>query len=443
MNRRRMQSNFPFALIARCAVLLLLAAGSVSSAQELVAQPSKKSGVYDVGEKIEWTVEVRGGEAGAVKEATYVVKRGGLTVAKEGALDLSSGHATIETTLDAPNTVLAEIKAKAAGKEIKALAGAVAAPSKIAPSMPAPDDFDAFWADQVKALEAIAPNADLQPGDSGKPDVEYFKLRMDNIHGTHVYGQLARPKKQGKCPALLIVQWAGVYGLPKSNVVNRAEQGWLALNIMAHDLPLDQPEEFYKKAAATTLNNYMAIGDGDREQSYFLRMYLACYRSVEYLSQRPEWDGKTLVVIGTSQGGQQSIITAGLHPKITAMIANVPGGCDVTAPSVGRLAGFPYFADRAKWKKNDKILQAGRYFDAVNFARRIKCPALVSCGLIDQTCPAAGVLAAVNVMQGPKEVLILPDSDHHGTHNAQAPFFKRSEEWLRALAKGETVPPEK
>ena len=271
--------------------------------------------------------------------------------------------------------------------------------------------------------------------------MDYFKVRMDNVHGSHVYGQLARPKKEGRFPALLIVQWAGVYGLPSSNVVNRADQGWLTLNVMPHDLPFDQPEAFYKQAADTTLKDYVSIGETDRDESYFLRMYLACYRAAEYLSRRDDWDGKTLVVMGTSQGGQQSIVTAGLHPKITAMLANVPGGCDVTGPKIGRAAGFPFWADHARWKHDEKILETGRYFDAANFAARVKCPALVSMGLIDETCPPAGVFAAVSRMKGPKETVVMPESDHQGKNNSQGPYFKRSEEWLRALVKGETVPP--
>ncbi len=267
-----------------------------------------------------------------------------------------------------------------------------------------------------------------------------YKVTMDNIAASYIHGQLAKPKREGKFPALLIVQWAGVYGLPKSNVVNRAEQGWLALNIMAHDLPFDQGEEFYKKAAATTLKDYIFIGNDDREKSYFLRMYLSCHRAAEYLSQRSDWDGKVLVVTGTSQGGQQTIITAGLHPKITAMLANVPAGCDTTGPDVGRAAGFPYWYGRAKGPNGKRIMETSRYFDPVNFASRIKCPAMVSLGLIDETCPPAGVLAACNQLQGPKEIIILPNSDHQGRNNAQAQYYARSEAWLRELVQGKPAP---
>ena len=39
-------------------------------------------------------------------------------------------------------------------------------------------------------------------------------------------------------------------------------------------------------------------------------------RAVEYLSERPDWDGRTIVVTGGSQGGLQALVAAGLdgHP---------------------------------------------------------------------------------------------------------------------------------
>ena len=184
----------------------------------------------------------------------------------------------------------------------------------------------------------------------------------------------------------------------------------------------------------------MAIGNGDRETSYFLRMYLSCYRAAEYLAQRPDWDGRIMVVTGTSQGGQQAIVTAGMHPKITALMANVPAGCDVTGRAIGRAIGFPYWANHAEWNKNPKIVETGRYFDPVNFASRIKCPALVSVGLIDVTCPPTAVLSAINQMQGLKEPVILPDSDHHGNRNTQAPYQARAAAWSKALVEGKAAP---
>ena len=73
-------------------------------------------------------------------------------------------------------------------------------------------------------------------------------------------------------------------------------------------------------------------------------MYLSCYRAVEYLKTRPDWNGKTLVVMGDSQGGQQTLMIAGLHPKnITAALALVPAGGDMLAPDAGRAPGWPHW----------------------------------------------------------------------------------------------------
>ena len=82
-----------------------------------------------------------------------------------------------------------------------------------------------------------------------------------------IHGQLARPKKEGKRPAMLIVQWAGVYSLKKPWAVDRAAEGWLVLNIIAHDLPIDEPDKFYADQTAGALKNYPQINNDDREKS--------------------------------------------------------------------------------------------------------------------------------------------------------------------------------
>jgi cephalosporin-C deacetylase len=307
-------------------------------------------------------------------------------------------------------------------------------PEKIAPSAPTPADFDTFWKSKIAELAAVPTNPVLEKGESGIDSVDYWKITLDNIRGTKIRGQLARPKTGAKLPALLIVQWAGVYPLAKEWATGRARDGWLTLNINAHDLPIDEPAGFYRQQ--TTLQNYAAIGNEDRDTSYFLRMYLSCYRAADYLASREDWDGKTLVVMGTSQGGLQSIMIAGLHPKITALIANVPAGCDQTGPQVGRQPGWPMWNYQTHGKDAAKVLEASKYYDVVNFAARVKCPALVSVGLIDMTCPPAGVIAAFNQIKSPKELLVMERSDHQGRNNTQAPFYARSNAWLKEIATG-------
>jgi cephalosporin-C deacetylase-like acetyl esterase len=89
----------------------------------------------------------------------------------------------------------------------------------------------------------------------------------------------------------------------------------------------------------------------------------------------------------------------------------------------------------------EAIDEASRYFDVVNFAPRIKCPVLIGCGLIDQTCPAEGVEEAVNQITAPKDLVVLLLSEHQESDHSQKPFYDRCYgAWLPALRQGKPVP---
>ena len=415
--------------------LLLLFTVCQSSATELSAVPAHADGIYKTGEKVSWTISAP--DNCTVKA---VVKQNDSKVLWDGTVVLTDGKGRIETRLDEPGMILTTISTNQAKWKTVMTLGAAVDPFNIPVSAPRPDDFDAFWNAKIKRLKSIPPNPVITKEECGDSSVCYEKLTLDNIDATRVYGQLAKPAKEGKFPAMLIVQWAGVYGLPRDNVVNPAKKGWLALNIMAHDLPFDQPKEFYDKASATSLKNYTSIGNESRETSYFLRMFLGCYRAADYLAVRPEWDGKTLVVTGTSQGGLQGLVTAGLHPAITAVLVNVPAGCDTTGPWTGRSVAWPYWFRSTQGKDEKSVMETSRYFDAVNFACNIRCPALVAIGMIDQTSTPAGVMSAFNRIQGPKEAVLMLNSPHQNRNNSQKPWHERSNAWLDELVKGNPPP---
>ena len=218
-------------------------------------------------------------------------------------------------------------------------------------------------------------------------------------------------------------------------MTDKAAAGWLALNIEPHDVLPTEPKEYYD-ALPAEIKNYQRIGQDDREKSYFLQMYLADYRAAEYLASRPDWDGKILVAMGTSMGGQQSLCVAGLNPKITHVIVDEPAGCDTNGPLHGRQSGYPNFPSN-----NPKVMATALYFDPVNFASRIKATSLVAMGFVDTTAPPAGIYAALNQIAGPKEAAPMVDSPHNNfaTPAQQRPFTQGSGEWLKGLVKGEEI----
>jgi cephalosporin-C deacetylase len=413
---------------------LLMLIGSLASAQpahpvqQLMFRPYHASGLYEVGDTVGWIVSP--GPTPPTYAYKWTVRRNNNEVLMEGKLDLSSGKDKIEILGDQPEMIYVAIEPYAnitpgnAAKDHEAPSndGPVAAPSfvggntgrnnglyavgaavssaRLGLSTPRPADFDSFWDSKLAAQAKVPVNPILQPIQSDIPGIEESMFALGAL-GSTVHGYVAKPAKPGKFPAIIQLQYAGVYELRPVWAAQRASDGWLVVNVDAHDkLPSDPSGNIPK--------TYVTIGNTDREKSYFLNMYLRDSRALDYLLTRPDWDGKTIVLTGGSQGGQQSFALAGLRPeKITAVLVCVPAGADTNADLHGRKAGFP------NWPSdNPKAMETALYFDPVNFAARIKAPVMAGMGFIDTVSPPAGVWTALNQVHGPTEPLPLLESEH-------------------------------
>jgi cephalosporin-C deacetylase-like acetyl esterase len=400
----------------------------------LLVNRDRDSGIYRIDETVGWSITRAPGAP--AQGYRYAIKENGLKVISSGELHFAANVARIELKGARPEMLYVEIAMPTKG-EPPMLLGAAVAPERLRPSVPEPADFARFWRAKLQLLAAVPAEPALTPGPSGKPGVEYATIVMRTIDGAHIHGQIARPVGAGRHPALLILQYAGgPYPLQRQWVTDRAAEGWLALNVEPHDVLPDQPQSYYD-ALPAELKSYQTIGREDRNHSYFLRMYLSDYRAVEYLVKRPDWDGHTLVVMGTSMGGQQSLCTAALNPKVTAVIVNEPSGADGNGEAHGRLTGYP------NWPAaNARAMRTAPYFDTVNCAARIHAPTLVAMGFTDTTAPPAGIWTAFNRITAPKEAVPMVDSPHNNfaTPEQQRPYAERSQQWLAALRRG-AMPP--
>jgi len=445
-------------LISRALLILALIGATVSAQrgpipQQLAFAPYHASGIYSVGETVGWTVT-----PGAIAPTylyKWTIRRNNAVVLREGKLDLSKGKDTIEIAADQPEMIYVAIEAYDdvspgaaapapaapggarftggnAGRNTGFYAvGAAVSPTKLALSTPRPSDFDAFWDGKLAAQAKIPVNPALTPVDTDVPGVEMNIFQLDAL-GSKAHGYVARPAKTGKFPALIQLQYAGVYALNAHADAQRAAQGWLMVNVDSHDkLPSDP--------AGSVPRNYQAVGNTDREQSYFLNMYLRDSRVLDYVLARPDWDGKTLVLIGGSMGGQQSLALAGLRPdKITTVAVCVPAGADSNGDLHGRKAGYP------NWPSdNPAVMNTGLYFDTVNFASRIKAPVFAAMGFIDTISPPAGVWTALNQIRGPVEAFPMIESEHDNlTPDKAQACSVRQNEILDLLVHGGTFTPQ-
>ncbi len=449
----------------RFLVAALLLASAIAFAQrlpipqQLAFAPYRASGIYDVGEMVGWVVTP--GPVAPTYAYKWTIRRNNAAVLKEGKLDLSSGKDRIEITGDQPEMIYVAIEpfadlatAAPAGRAAAPAAssgpsaaqpfvggntgrnnglyavGAAVAPEKIGLSTPRPDDFDTFWNGKLASQANVPINPVLTPVQTDVSGVEMSMFVLDAL-GSHAHGYVARPAKEGKFPAVIQLQYAGVYALNAQAVAQRAAEGWLVLNVDSHDkLPSDP--------SGNVPRDYQAVGNADREKSYFLNMYLRDSRVLDYLLTRPDWDGKTVVLMGGSMGGQQSLALAGLRPeKISAVLVCVPAGADSNGDLHGRKAGYP------NWPSNDPdVMKTALYFDTVNFVSRIKAPVMAGMGFIDTVSPPAGIWTALNQIPVPKEPLPMIESEHDNyTPDRERACPARQREVLDLLVKGGTFKP--
>ena len=197
-----------------------------------------------------------------------------------------------------------------------------------------------------------------------------------------------------------------------------------------YDHDLGHPRAYYKGYKSKD-GGVRAIGE-DKEDYFFYRAILGIDRAITWLAAREDVDSRHLVYLGNSQGGGMGLVLTGLNKNITAACVNIPALCDHLGFRAGRSPGWPgVLSWRARRKMSEEEIATAteklRYFDAVNFARKIDVPVLLSMGFVDTTCPPSSVYAAYNVITSPKQIITNPHSGHAVTSKARTAF----EPWVR------------
>jgi cephalosporin-C deacetylase-like acetyl esterase len=324
-------------------------------------------------------------------------------------------------TMTAPGFLRCIVTTQVAGHSYRGLATAAFAPEQIKPTQAEPPDFDAFWAAGKAALEKVPLDArmTLMPeACTSAVDVYHVSFRTVGSNGpvsARIYGILCEPRAPGHYPAVLKVPGAGVR--PYFGDPDLAAKGVIVLEIGIHGIPVNLAKEVYDELGAGALNGYWLFNFDDRDHYYYRRVYLSCIRANDFLTSRPGWDGKNLLVMGASQGGQLTIVTAALDPRVTGLSATHPAFCDVSAELHGRAGGWPHpFMPAPDGAPSAQATPAktltATYYDTVNFARRIRVPGYYNWGYNDETCPPTAAYAAYNVVTAPKTLGVTLELGH-------------------------------
>jgi cephalosporin-C deacetylase len=426
--------NRPF--LVMMSIVLVWTAGFSSLAEEervpswrVVAVVDHADGFYELGEPVSFQVEVfddtgRSVDFGSLE---YVLSADGFRELESHRLALTGGPQMIEGRMDRPGFLRIDISyQRPGGGFVKGAAAAGVAVGDLTPSRELPVDFDAFWSEQKARLAEVPLRWEEVSVPSGVDGVVAADVQVEALDGVPVSGYVALPEraKPESLPAVLWVHGAGVPSSLKTQAVNGAREGFLSMDINAHGLPNGKPAEFYTRLAKQDLENYRIDGRENRDGVYFKNMFLRLVRAIDYLSNRPEWDGRCMAVVGHSQGGAQALVAGGLDDRVTFIGAGVPAMCDHMGILRKRPSGWPRFVPILENGKPDPMVaEVSRYYDAVNFAARCHCQAIVSIGFLDRACPPTSCYVAYNQLKGEKRLLAKPRMGHSAPQEIRQEFM--------------------
>ena len=403
-------------------VLFLSFVISFSNAQpteqfiKVVVAPDHSDWTYKTGENVKFTITVLQ-NGNILKNAVVKYETGPekMEAQKKDSLPLPNGTLVVDAgTMKEPGFLRCIAFAIVNGKSYRGLATAAFNPLQIEPAISNPSDFMAFWGKAKSDLAKIPIDArmTLMP-DRCTENVNVYHVNLQNFRpGTRLYGILCVPKKEGKYPAILQVPGAGVRAY--TGDIANAEKGFITFQIGIHGIPVNMDQLVYANLGSGALAGYWNYNLDDKDRFYYKRVYLGCIRANDFIVSLPQYDGKNLGVIGGSQGGALSIVTASLDSRVKYWAAFYPALSDLTGYLKGRAGGWPHLFDKNNLAFNntkEKINTAG-YYDVVNFARQLKVPGYYTMGFNDETCPPTSMYAAYNVITAPKELFLALETGH-------------------------------
>jgi cephalosporin-C deacetylase-like acetyl esterase len=394
----------------------------------LTVRAERTEPIYDKGEKIEFRVQLFEKDQPLAGQHIQFVILGDGNYEKKGSVVSTDSFASIEVSRDRPGFLKCSVDWTDGTHKASGIAGAGIAPLEIKSVQPEPTDFDEFW-DKRKAEVLQLPlevNMEkIDPGSRAVPGVDVFDVKVNCIGGAPLSGYFAKPAdaKPKSLPIVVSFHGAGVYsaGMP----ISTAAKGALAFDVNAHGLDNGKPAEYYAELYKGPLKNYFYENTNDPNRRYFIGLFQRALRSLQFMKSQPEWDGKTLVVTGSSKGGAQAIVAAGLDPDVTFCLAFVPALSYIAGYLDGDFGGWPGFMkDKRTVDADPEIVAAMPYLDTAIHAKRSKAESVLTVGFVDYTCSPTSVYVAFNNISAPKRIFNMPEEGHNTSPSAASAAYQ-------------------
>lgn len=374
--------------------------------------PDRPNALYRCGEPVEFTARItRGGKQVADGSLELRLSREGADASiarqvfdlREGADLKISGTLTDAAFLYCQATLIRDSDKESPFSAWISVGYDV---EKIAPATEMPEDFKTFWEHTLTRARQLPMDVKLEKIDKlSHEKATFYRFSINTLDNERVYGFLGIPSGEGPFPAIALYPGAGPgsgvpidFGFTSLGVIT------LMMNVHKYSVaesPDEAKQQLDSYIASHNVSRYFSIGmSSSREKFHFYSILPGFCRALDYVCARGDWDGRHLVIEGSSQGGFLSLAISSLYAdRVTSVMAGVPS-CDFKRPCQART-----WETGAGWA----------YYDAVNFARFIRCPVQMSVAFIDSPCQPGSVFGAYNSIPGTNKKIRIEPTDGHGT----------------------------
>jgi len=294
-------------------------------------------------------------------------------------------------------------------------------------------DFLKFWKENVRLSREQPLNPKVEGVSYPVRRVKVQSVTFDGfMDGTPISAWHLRPSGRGPFPYMLFLHGYGGNRGSVSDYLGWVLQGYSVMAVDVRGQSGDTPD--FARYPSGSITGNMTKGILDKSNYYYRYVYMDCLRALDLLLEMDDVKAKGVGVTGASQGGGLTIVVSALDGRVTLSMPEVPYLCQferaVEVASQGPYLEILNFI-RAYPDDADGAYETLSYFDAMNFAPDLRCPTLVSVGLIDTVCPASTIFSTYNHMAAKvKELAIYPGMGHESLNVHQEKRISWSAKYL-------------
>ena len=286
---------------------------------------------------------------------------------------------------------------------------------------PCPADFDAYWDESLRELDAVDPQIELRPNDTlPLRNAECFDLWFTGVGGARIHAKYVRPRGlTAPAPAVLCFHGYTANAGDWTDKLAYVSEGFCIAALDCRGQGGASEDNLRIKGNTHNGHIIRGLDDPNPKNLLFRHIYLDTAQLARIVMSFPEVDAERIGAMGGSQGGALTIACAALEPRVKLAAPVFPFLCDYRRVWEMDLAKDAYHELRAWFRsfdpthaREDEIFTRLGYIDLQFLAPRIKAETMMAVGLMDTICPPSSQFAAYNKITAPKDVVIYPDFGH-------------------------------